>query len=107
MRKPIENNLDNRRFVRKERMPWPTYHYIRSLLEDQQRKLERDYLTACSFIPNEYRDDGKTPLQVAHDIFSKQYAELEQMKNDLGEALKDHYKDHPNKEMREFWGVED
>ena len=96
--------------VNRKRMSWPTYHYLRCLIEDQQRKLEREYQITFDYVPNtfqELKDWKVTPTEYARNVFNRRYSELKKMKEELSLALQDHYRDHPNKEMREFWGIKE
>lgn len=88
------------------RMPYDTYAYLRSLIEDQQKKLEKEFQTACGYIPSESAWGNKeTGRDKAHKIFSKSSSQLDRMKKELTAAAASTYKDHPNTEMRKFWGL--
>jgi len=89
-----------------EQMEWPMYAALRSLIESQMEVLKREYSTACTFIPPE-KFDPKNPsgLDKAHKIFSDRWAELRRMRKQLHTTVAAAYKTHPNKEMREFWGL--
>jgi hypothetical protein len=89
------------------RMSWETYFYLKKLIEQQMVKLEDDFRTAINFIPSEpvYRRRKKSGLEKAHDIFSKEYAKLRKMKEELHTAAASTYKDHPNPKMQKFWGL--
>ena len=89
------------------RMSYETYAYLRSLVEDQDKKLERDFQTACSYIPLEVpRGNKETGRDKAHKIFLEMASQLTQIKGELKAAAASTYKDHPNPEMRKFWGIE-
>src|SRR5271157_1164127 len=89
------------------RMTWPNYYYLRSLVEHQQEVLERNYHVALSFIPSEKFDPKReSGSDKAHRIFSDEYAKLNQIKDELHAAAASTYKDHPRKEMRQFWELE-
>ena len=91
-----------------QRMSYETYAYLISLVEDQFTKLEREYHRACFFIPPEpYRKGRKSSLDKAYDIFMAQCANLRKVKDELLIAARATYKDHPNPEMRKFWGLEE
>lgn len=89
------------------RMSYETYAYLKSLIEQQMAKLEDDFRRALNFIPSEpvYRRRKPSGIDKAHDIFSKEYAKLRKMKEELHTAAASTYKDHPNLKMKEFWGL--
>lgn len=88
-------------------MSYETYAYLRSLVEDQQKKLEREYQTACTYIPTERPNRNKeTGRDKAYKIFLESSAQLDRIKDELKAAAASTYKDHPNPEMRKFWGIE-
>lgn len=89
-----------------EQMDWPTYHFIHSLIAAQIELLERNYLMAKTFMATE-RSVGNqlSASDKAHQIFSDRRVELDRMKEQLHTTVAHAYKTHPNKEMREFWGL--
>lgn len=90
-----------------QRMSYETYALLKALLEDHIQKLENKFRSACQFIPSEEIVNGKvSPLDRAQRIFSAEYANLQKMKIELHTAAAATYKDHPNPEMRKFWGLE-
>ena len=87
-------------------MPYETYAYLRSLVESQQRKLETEFQISLDYIPCQVVGGNKeSGRDKAHKIFSDRYAELNAVKEALHDAAAWTYKDHPNKKMREFWGI--
>jgi hypothetical protein len=89
------------------RMPYETYSYLKSLIEVQMATVEKEFNIACRFIPPETpKGDKLTGLGKAHKIFAREYSTLDRMKEDLHAASQETYKDHPNPEMRKFWGLE-
>jgi len=89
------------------RMSYETYAYLKSLVEDQKRKLELEFRMACNFIPsNSGVVKGLSGIDRAHEIFRKHQGELNKVEEELYAAVQAAYRDHPNKEMREFWGLE-
>lgn len=86
----------------KFRMPYETYSYLKSLIEFSINELEKDFHTACTFIP---MDEYPTGIDKAHKIFSKEHAHLKKMAADLHRASQETYRDHPDAEMRKFWGL--
>ena len=88
------------------RMSYETYAYLRTLVEDQMVKLENDYRIALTFIPLEgVKLRGKTGTDKATEIFRKEYTKLRAITEELYAAAATTYKDHPDKEMRKFWGL--
>lgn len=87
-------------------MTWPTYYYLKSLVDAEQKKLENNFQTACFFVEPGYPKKGKSATQKAHDIFSSEYGRLETVKKELHDSVAESYKTHPLKGMREFWGLE-
>lgn len=90
------------------RMSFDSYLYLKNLIAFEMQKLEKDFQTAINFIPNEgYKYGRKTGLDKAHEIFMTAYHKLSMMKEELAAAAAATYKDHPNPEMRKFWGVKE
>lgn len=88
-------------------MPYESYTVLRELVEQREQQLVDRYQSACNFIPPETPKRGvKSGLDKAHEIFSQEYRMLKQIKEDLHTAAQATYKDHPNPEMRKFWGIE-
>lgn len=83
-------------------MTYETYIFLKSLLDNNIEKQKNDYLLALSFIPtgNKY----KAAQDAAHKIFQAEYSKRLKMAEELHQAAAEFYKNHPNKEMREFWG---
>jgi hypothetical protein len=89
------------------RISFETYRYITSLIDAQMTRLEINFQTATWFIPDEPYKLGKmSGLDKAHKVFSDENAKLRKMKDELHLVAQQTYKDHPNPEMRKFWGVE-
>lgn len=88
-------------------MPYESYAVLRALVEQRQEELVKRFQSACNFIPTETPKRGvKSGMDKAHEIFSKENAMLKQVQEDLHAACQSTYKDHPNPEMRKFWGIE-
>jgi len=87
------------------RMSYETYAYLKSLVQDQRKKLERDFQTACGFIPTGIVVKGLSGIDRAHEIFRKHQGELNKVEEELHAAAQASYADHPNPEMRKFWGI--
>lgn len=91
------------------RMDYDSYVILRDLLDAAMVKFENDFRMACSFIPLqplvEIRKDIPSGIEKAHKIFSEHYTKLRKAKIQLHIATESTYKDHPNKKMREFWGL--
>ena len=92
------------------RMDFYSYTYLKNLLDDQLKKLEREFQTACNYIPSqtavEIRKGYPNALDKAHKIFSENHAQVTKIKNELHAVAAASYKDHPNPEMRAFWGLD-
>lgn len=87
-------------------MSYETYAYLKSLIEQAENKLEKEYQVSCDFIPIEAPKRGQqTGRDKAHKIFSDAWAKLRNMREELHDAAACTYKDHPNPEMRKFWGL--
>jgi hypothetical protein len=52
--------------------------------------------------PTEYWFD----IDVAHKIFRERSRSLDDMKDELHDCAASAYKNHPNPDMRKFWGLE-
>lgn len=88
------------------RMSYETYAHLKYLIEEDMNKWQTEFQTACGFIPSEsYVSGKKTGVDKAHDIFIDVYTKMRRMLKELHEAAGATYKDHPSKEMREFWGL--
>jgi len=89
-----------------EQMDWPTYAHIQSLIKARKSVLEREYISALDFIPpSKFNARKPSGLDKAYKIFSDQYAELRKMEDQLHTTVAAAYKQHPSKEMRDFWGL--
>lgn len=84
------------------RITWNTYNYLRFLIEDQMEKLDQEYRTSLQYIKT-----GGDGTSYAREIYDKHQKDLNQMLKELKSAAQASYKDHPSKEMREFWGIEE
>ena len=85
------------------RMSYETYAYLLSLIENQDEKLERQFLQSLNFIP--HSKSGWSDF--AYKKFTEEKQKLRVIQDELHVAASATYKDHPNKEMREFWGLKD
>lgn len=91
-----------------KRMELESYLLIKSLIEADEAKLDRDFRCACSFIPpEEYKHGKPSGIEKAHQIFQQRSAQLRKAKQQLLEAAASTYQDHPNPEMRKFWCVKE
>lgn len=87
-------------------MTYETYTFLQKLLAAEKKKLQDDYLTASHFIPLEVPKSGeKSGIEKAHKIFSEDNAKLDVMIKELHSLAASQYKNHPNQQMREFWGL--
>lgn len=84
----------------RQRMSYETYAYLSSLIGKQAGALEMEFHVACDYVSQE--PDGVTK---AHKIFLERQAKLTNVQNELHAACAETYRDHPNPEMREFWGI--
>lgn len=90
------------------RMSYDTYIQLKYLIEKDIQKWEGEFHTAGRFIPDEPYIYGKpSGIDKAHKIWSEVYAKMKRMLEELHVAAGATYKDHPNKETREFWGLKD
>jgi len=88
-------------------MNYETYQYIYKLIVEDKKQLETDYLIAIQFIPSEPEKKGETTgLAKAHKIFSTETAKLNKTLKDFHKVVSESYKNHPDPEMRKFWGLE-
>ncbi len=89
-----------------KRMSYESYAALRKLIQREQKRLEEHYQIACWFLPTEtYKHGTKSTLDKVHGIFMERYHELTVMEEELHIAAACTYKDHPNPEMRKFWGI--
>lgn len=85
-------------------MPYETYAFLRSLVEQRQELLTERFRSACDFIPTETPKNGvRSGIDKAAEIFRKENALMNQAKEDLHKAAQATYKDHPNPDMKRFW----
>ena len=93
------------------RMEYDSYVLLRDLLDNAMVKFENDFRTACRFIPSqplsEIRKGIPSGIDKAHKIFSEHYSKMRQAKVQLHAAAASTYKDHPNLDMRKFWGLDE
>lgn len=90
-----------------KKMSYETYAYLRALLEIEEKTLHKNFLTACSFIPCEPpKKKEVTAREKAHAIFTKEWAKLRNMKEELHASAAFGYKDS-NPALRKFWGLEE
>ena len=89
-----------------ERFSYEEYVYVLNLLEKESKKLESNYLMSMEFMEDEPFDlDKKSNKEKAYDIYRKKLTSINRIKEKFNKTVSDSYKDHPNKEMRKFWGV--
>jgi hypothetical protein len=86
------------------RMSYNTYVYLRNHLELMEKKIHGDYIIAIEHIkslePWKLREKAN---DAAWEHFNTGVKQLIEMKDELFVAAQSTYKDHPRKEMREFW----
>lgn len=87
-------------------MTYESYAYIRNLIDADMQKLEHHFRIACGFIPSETPKKGESGITKAHKIFLEKHSEILRAKEEFFTAAANMYKDHPNPEMRKFWGLE-
>ena len=85
-------------------MKYETYSYIKNLLAKEKSILHKDFQTACSFIST---SSWKKGVDEVHKVFSQRLYNIEQMEQELYDAAAATYKNHPNPEMRKFWGLKE
>ena len=86
-------------------MKYETYSFLRGLIYQEQKKLECEFRNACSFIPPAVKGSRKpSGIDEAHKIFSASAKALDDMKDELHDCAASAYKNHPNPDMRKFWG---
>ncbi len=79
---------------------------LRGLIDMAEQQIKNDYQKALAFIPSESFQRGKTSgLDKAHRILSDELAKLDVVREEFHAAAQTTYKDHPNPEMRKFWGL--
>lgn len=88
-------------------MKYEQFSILRDLIEQAKKDLHQDYLKALHFIPVEpYHPTKKSAASKACDKFTKEYAVWEELDRSLFSVVQASYKDHPSKEMRQFWQLE-
>lgn len=84
-------------------MTYNTYEFLKQLLEVEKSKAHNDFRTFCSFLTPENYPQGN---EGGYQIYLDRYSNLRKMQAELHDAAAATYKDHPNPEMRKFWGLE-
>lgn len=88
-------------------MSYETYVYIKSLIEKDVAGLDNDYMRAFRFIPSEsYNPKKLSGMDKAQKIYSDEWAKRKKMSDEFHSFAAATYKDHPDPEMRKFWGLE-
>jgi len=92
------------------RMTYDTYNFLKGLLDRELEQLHHQYVMALDFIPYENisskKENGrKSGTEKASDILRIRLTEIFKMKTELYEAARNMYVDHPDEEMRKFWGI--
>jgi hypothetical protein len=89
------------------RMSHQTYTDINGLLELERNRLHKNFVNAMTFIPYEnHNPKVKSGREQAVEIYRSLDSQLTQMQKELHIAAASTYKDHPNPDMRKFWGLE-
>jgi hypothetical protein len=89
-------------------MSYETFAFLNKLIEKEMIRLENDFDTACHFIPAEpdKKRGQASGIDRAHKIYMEESAKLDHAKEELRAAVQAQYRDHPNPEMRKFWGIQ-
>lgn len=87
------------------RMSYDTYALLKAFLDNEILKAHVSYVDALRFIPTGYKH--QKIRDHAWNIYDAERDKLELMKIELKEAVQAAYRDHPNPEMREFWGIKE
>jgi hypothetical protein len=88
--------------VQPRRMSWETYNFISGMFNEQKAKLERDYTSAICYFVGKSVESAKE----AESRYVEHLRILRAIRTEFEDAIKDSYKDHPNPEMRRFWGFD-
>jgi hypothetical protein len=87
------------------RMSYETYSALRSMLEAEQAKIHTEFVIALGFMPHE--SNGKNvALDKANDVYMARRRAVTTQLEELHAAAAATYKDHPNPDMRKFWGLQ-
>jgi len=89
----------NNKTEKPTRMSYDAYVFIKQLIEGRENELERVYRAVIDLAPSS--------LNEAHKNYLIEVSKLRRYKEELHLAAQSTYKDHPNKEMREFWGLDE
>ena len=76
-----------------------SYTILSGLIEKEQRNLYERYLQALKFIPNGATD-------IPYQRFQHLREQLIRAQLELHDDAAASYKDHPDPDMRKFWGLE-
>jgi hypothetical protein len=87
-------------------MTYESYAYIRDTIKNQIDVLDNNYRIAINFIPSEpYNSKKPSGIDKAHQIYMKEYSRLRAIQKEFHRTVQHFYKEHPNIEMRKFWGL--
>ncbi len=90
----------------KQRISYGAYAYLKSLVDADVKRIEQEYYTSCRFIPSESPNPKKeSGIAKASKILSKEVSLRNKFLEELTTSVREMYKDHPNKAMRDFWGI--
>ena len=83
-------------------MKYNTYKWFKDCIHDAKVKLEDDWRASTNF----YRFSSNKDNNSAYDVFREEYNKLTEMEKELLKSAQSVYKNHPDIEMRKFWGIE-
>ena len=83
-----------------EILSYETYVYVAALLVAECDKLEHEFKIASKYISS----NNKHGKEEAYEIFQKKSAEVNKMIGELRAVIGYSYRNHPDKNMRNFWG---
>ena len=81
-------------------MNYESYELINALLNAQVERIKGEWVIAVAHF------DGVRGKQfdAAHAKVQERFRAIHEARAELRELVREHYKDHPNQALREFWG---
>lgn len=83
-------------------MEYKTYRFLMDILEEKENDLYDQYFVSCNLFAEGLSHKSNNQM---YDNLRMKASELIRIKKDLNDSVKLIYKNHPDAEMRKFWGV--
>ncbi len=87
-----------------KQISYHTYAYLKSLIDRERQTAHSEYVIAVGHIQG---DKFRNAREEAWQNYRERLKLFAEMEEELHDACKAVYKDHPNPEMRRFWCIDD